>query len=108
MYKRQELEQLDDYIVYFTNTAGETYPIAVDITEAPVIKDIDLNMKDPCYGVCLLYTSTNISTSGITNDIQIAMLKKNLDTVETAGADIAKMMEASVTPELGQNIDLRI
>ena len=34
--------------------------------------------------------STNISTSGITNDIQIAM------------------MEASVTPELGQNIDLRI
>ena len=49
--------------------------------------------------------STNISTSGITNDIQIAMLKKNL---ETAGADIAKMMEASVTPELGQNIDLRI
>ena len=29
--------------------------------------------------------STNISTSGITNDIQIAMLKKNLDTVETAG-----------------------
>ena len=33
---------------------------------------------------------------------------KNLDTVETAGADIAKMMEASVTPELGQNIDLRI
>jgi len=48
--------------------------------------------------------STNISTSGIT----IAMLKKNLDTVETAGADIAKMMEASVTPELGQNIDIRI
>ena len=44
--------------------------------------------------------STNISTSGITNDIQIAMLKKNLDTVETAGADITKMMEASVTPEL--------
>ena len=33
---------------------------------------------------------------------------KNLDTVETAGADITKMMEASVTPELGQNIDIRI
>ena len=49
-----------------------------------------------------------MTIAGITNDIQIAMLKKNLDTVETAGADIAKMMEASVTPELGQNIDLRI
>ena len=74
--------------------------------------------------------STNISTSGITNDIQIAMLKKNLDTVEDVYefliknhfdrkdmlvalgggvvGDLTKMMEASVTPELGQNIDLRI
>ena len=52
--------------------------------------------------------STNISTSGITNDIQIAMLKKNLDTVETAGADIANMMVSSVTPVLVQNIDIRI
>ena len=59
--------------------------------------------------------STNISTSGITNDIQIAMLKKNLDTVEDVYEFLIKnhfdrkdMMEASVTPELGQNIDLRI
>ena len=51
IFSDDELEQLDDYIVYFTNTAGETYPIAVDISEAPVIKDSDLNMKDPCYGV---------------------------------------------------------
>ena len=51
IFSDEELEQLDDYIVYFTNTAGETYPIAVDITEAPIIKDSDLNMKDPCYGV---------------------------------------------------------
>lgn len=52
--------------------------------------------------------STDISTSGITNDIQIAILKKNLDTVETAGIDLTKMMEASVTPDIGQNIDVRI
>jgi hypothetical protein len=51
IFSDDELEQLDDYIMYFTNTAGETYPIAVDISEAPVIKDSDLNMKDPCYGV---------------------------------------------------------
>ena len=51
IFSDEELEQLDNYIVYFTNTAGETYPIAVDISEAPVIKDSDLNMKDPCYGV---------------------------------------------------------
>ena len=51
---------------------------------------------------------TSISTSNINNDIQVAMLRKSLDTIETSGAEITKMMEASVTPELGQNIDISI
>ena len=50
--------------------------------------------------------STNINTSNVNNDIQVAMLKKSLDTVETSGAELTKMMEASVT--LGQNIDVSI
>jgi hypothetical protein len=53
-----------------------------------------------------LYTS--ISTSDINNDIQVAMLRKSLDTIETSGSELTKMMEASVTPELGQNIDISI
>ena len=53
-----------------------------------------------------LYTS--ISTSDINNDIQVAMLRKSLDTIETSGAELTKMMEASVTPELVQNIDISI
>ena len=53
-----------------------------------------------------LYTS--ISTSDINNDIQVAMLRKSIDTIETSGAELTKMMEASVTPELGQNIDISI
>ena len=52
--------------------------------------------------------STNINTSNVNNDIQVAMLKKSLDTVETSGAELTKMMEASVTPELGQSIDVSI
>ena len=52
--------------------------------------------------------STNINTSNVNNDIQVAMLKKSLDTVETSGEELTKMMEASVTPELGQNIDVSI
>ena len=52
--------------------------------------------------------NTSINTSDINNDIQVAMLKKSLDTIETSGADLTKMMEASVTPELGQNIDISI
>ena len=53
-----------------------------------------------------LYTS--ISTSDINNDIQVAMLRKSLDTIETSGSELTKMMEASVTPELGQNRDISI
>lgn len=51
---------------------------------------------------------TSISTSNINNDIQVAMLRKSLDTIETSGAELTNMMEASVTPELGQNIDISI
>ena len=51
---------------------------------------------------------TSISTSNINNDIQVAMLRKSLDTIETSGAELTKMMEASATPELGQNIDISI
>ena len=53
-----------------------------------------------------LYTSIN--TSDINNDIQVAMLRKSLDTIETSGSELTKMMEASVTAELGQNIDISI
>ncbi len=52
--------------------------------------------------------STNINTSDVNNDIQVAMLRKSLDTVETSGVELTKMMEASVNPGLGQNIDVSI
>ena len=57
-----------------------------------------------------LYTSISTSdiNNDINNDIQVAMLRKSLDTIETSGAELTKMMEASVTPELGQNIDISI
>lgn len=50
-FSTEELETLSDYIIYYTNSSGESFPIAVDISEAPVIKDSDLNMKQPCYGI---------------------------------------------------------
>lgn len=40
--------------------------------------------------------------------IGIAVLSKNLDTVETAGQNMIKMMEQSVNPNLGSTIDTRI
>ncbi len=52
--------------------------------------------------------STNLSTINVVNDVQVAVLKQSLDTLETSGDSLTKMMEASVNPELGQNIDIRI
>ena len=52
--------------------------------------------------------STNLSTINVVNDVQVAVLRQSLDTLETSGDSLTKMMEASVIPELGQNIDIRI
>lgn len=41
-------------------------------------------------------------------DIGIAVLSKNLDTIEKLGQSMIKMMEQSVEPHLGQNIDIRV
>lgn len=52
--------------------------------------------------------STNLSTINVVNDVQVAVLRQSLDTLETSGDSLTKMMEASVNPESGQNIDIRI
>lgn len=52
--------------------------------------------------------STNLSTINVVNDVQVAVLRQSLDTLETSGDSLTKMMEASVNPELGQNIYIRI
>ena len=39
------------------------------------------------------------------NDIGIAALAKNLDVMNTEGDALTKMMELSVNPGIGQNID---
>ena len=44
--------------------------------------------------------STAMSTQNILNDVGVAML-----TVEDMGDGMVKIMESSVTPYLGQNID---
>lgn len=49
--------------------------------------------------------STAMSTQNILNDVNVAMLSKSLDTVEDMGDGMVKIMESSVTPYLGQNID---
>lgn len=40
--------------------------------------------------------------------VSVAVLKKTLETIEGSGESMIKMMEQSVQPNLGQNIDLRV
>lgn len=41
-------------------------------------------------------------------DVGVAVLAKSLDTIETLGQGMIKMMEQSISPYLGQNIDIRL
>lgn len=54
--------------------------------------------------------SANISVSDTRsmNAIDITLLKKSLDAVESNGDMMTKMMEQSVNPLIGSNIDVRL
>ncbi|MBU5474974.1 MAG: putative motility protein [Clostridiales bacterium] len=52
--------------------------------------------------------STALSTTQLQNDVGVLMLGKQLDTVEVMGDSMIKMMEQSVNPHLGANIDISI
>lgn len=52
--------------------------------------------------------SIAMSLDKVNTDWGVAMLSKALDTAETTGDTLTKLMESSVTPELGQNIDIRV
>ncbi len=52
--------------------------------------------------------SVALSTINTGNDIGVIMLSKQLDVVETQGDSLVKALEQSVTPHLGQNIDVTV
>ncbi|MGN0312331.1 MAG: YjfB family protein [Lachnospiraceae bacterium] len=52
--------------------------------------------------------SMALSNVSVSNDVSTAVLSMSLDQYQEMGAEMTKMMERSVTPQLGQNIDLRV
>lgn len=52
--------------------------------------------------------SMNMSQSNVLRDVNLALMSDVLDQAEQNGMALTKMMEASVTPNLGQNIDIRL
>lgn len=52
--------------------------------------------------------SMMLSQNQIMTNIGIAVLDKSLDTIEAGGINLVKMMEQSVNPNLGQNVDIKL
>lgn len=52
--------------------------------------------------------STALSSIQTGNDVGVIMLSKQLDLAETQGDNMVKALEQSVTPHLGQNIDISV
>ncbi len=48
------------------------------------------------------------SQMNISTQVSTAVLSMSLDTVEQSGDNMIKMMEQSVAPSLGQNIDIQL
>lgn len=52
--------------------------------------------------------STALSMTKVNNDFGVLMLGKQLDQAEVMGESMVKLMESSVTPHLGGNIDISV
>ncbi|MBR2274671.1 MAG: YjfB family protein [Lachnospiraceae bacterium] len=52
--------------------------------------------------------SMAMSQANVLNQVGTSLLSKQLDVFEDSGDDMVKMMERSVTPELGGSIDVSV
>lgn len=52
--------------------------------------------------------SIGASSIDTSNTLGLVMVKKSLESIEESGDSLTKMMEASITPYLGQNIDYTV
>ncbi len=52
--------------------------------------------------------SISLSQTSLMNAVSTAVLSMSLDTAEAAGENMIKMMELSVNPNVGSNIDVSV
>ena len=52
--------------------------------------------------------SMALSQTSLMNNVNIALLSKSLDANKEMGDNMVKMMEQSVTPNLGQSLDISV
>lgn len=56
----------------------------------------------------LALSSTVLSNANLQSSVGMALLDKALETDQTNGAALTSMLERSVNPMIGQNIDIRL
>lgn len=56
----------------------------------------------------LSLASITLSSANVNTDIGMALLSKSLEDTDETGAAMIEMLEKSVNPMVGQNIDIRI
>ena len=56
----------------------------------------------------LSLASITLSGANVNTDIGMALLSKSLEATDETGAAMIEMLEKSVNPMVGQNIDIRI
>lgn len=56
----------------------------------------------------LSLASITLSSANVNTDIGMALLSKSLEATDETGAAMIEMLEKSVNPIVGQNIDIRI
>lgn len=52
--------------------------------------------------------STQLSSASLSNQVGISVLKKAMDTQTAQSTEMIQLMEQSVMPHIGQNLDLKI
>lgn len=52
--------------------------------------------------------STELAMSKTMSEVSTAVMKQTMDTNEALGTEMVKMMEKSVTPHLGNNVDVKL
>lgn len=70
---------------------------------------MDFSLVDSALSIMNTYDATSsVSTASLAYAVGTKLLSQSLDTTEVMGQAMIQMMERSVTPELGGNIDLYI
>lgn len=70
---------------------------------------MDFSIVDVALGTMTAYDATSsVGTSSLAYAVGTEILSQSLDMTQILGASMIQMMERSVTPELGGNIDVYV